>query len=393
MAAKTTQRLSVIATNVARNLMMPAVNILLSWLVIMIAGSVFWGSFVEYLIAVGLSATLLGWGNKEYLLRAFSETPAAISGMWQQSILTRSILAIGPIALFFVLYDAETALWLAIWLLGMFVWQSFDVVIVYTRRFTVSIIADVLSFCLIAGAIYLYQEQMSVTLLLAFFALATWLKSFILMIWLGGEVFKYYDPKWNGAYFGAAFFFFLIGLSGMLQSKTDLYLVNFTLSNEATGRYQVIINLFIYMQAVAGFVLMPFARNLYRSKAATTERIAMRMLGLGVLMLIVALPATFLLLHYGYHFDLSWDYFAYGALFVVPVFWYLPYIILLYKHKKERQVMLINFAGAIVNLGFTWWLVQHFDAKGALMGSAIAQWFLLGIYLVYRRGIKEELGK
>jgi hypothetical protein len=237
MGAKTTQRIGIIATNVARNLMMPAVNIVLSWLVILLAGRVFWGSFVEYIILVGLSATLLGWGNKEYLLRAFSKSPANISGMWQESMLTRSVLSIVPIALFFAFYDLGIAAWLTIWLLGMFVWQSFDVVIVYSRRFTISIIADVISFCLIAGATYFYHEELNSTLLLAFFALGAWLKSLLLIIWLGGEVFKYYQLRWNSAYFGAAFFFFLIGLSGMLQSKTDLYLVNFSLSDEATGEY------------------------------------------------------------------------------------------------------------------------------------------------------------
>jgi O-antigen/teichoic acid export membrane protein len=113
------------------------------------------------------------------------------------------------------------------------------------------------------------------------------------------------------------------------------------------------------------------------------------MLGLGMLMLIGAIPATFLLLHYGYNFNLTWDYYLYGTLFVIPIFWYLPYIILLYKHQKERQVMLINFVGAAINLAFTWYLIQHFEAKGALIGSAIAQWFLLAIYLIYKRSIKE----
>ncbi|MEZ4768402.1 MAG: hypothetical protein R2844_08245 [Caldilineales bacterium] len=41
------------------------------------------------MIYVQLAAHIVGWGNKEYLLRAFSFSPAHISREWQTSLATR----------------------------------------------------------------------------------------------------------------------------------------------------------------------------------------------------------------------------------------------------------------------------------------------------------------
>lgn len=381
MAAKPQSRLAIVAVNILRNLTLPAANILVSLLVIAFTDKAFWGGFVEYLIFVGLAAHFVNWGNKEFLLRKFSQAPSTISSSWQSSFVSRSLLAALPIALFFVIYSAGTATWLSIWLLGMIGWQSFDVVVAYSRRYWPAIIAEVLHAFFLIGAIAYFNTELSVLHIIQFFAFGALFKAVFLAIWLGNEVGKESFFKFDASYYGAAFFFFMIGMSGLLQSKTDLYVVNFMLTRTEIGEYQVIINLFIWMQALAGFVLMPFARNLYRAPDATSHKIALKLSALGLGILALGIPCVFILLSYGYNFDLTWDYYLYGALFVFPSFCYLPYILVLYKHEQESRVLLINIIGAVVNLAFTYWLLHEFKGKGALMGSAIAQWVLLGIYL------------
>jgi len=178
--------------------------------------------------------------------------------------------------------------------------------------------------------------------------------------------------------------FLLVGLSGMLQSRTDLYIVSLLRGDAETGVYQVTISCFLYAQALAGMVILPFTANLYRLKPPQVLRLAARFTAVGVLaLLVLILPSIYFLLNWAYHFNHGWTMYLWGGLYIFPIFAYALLIIVLYGKGKEKEVMWANFAGALLNLLLTPLLLEWMQLEGAVLASALAQWGLLA-YFIYR---------
>jgi O-antigen/teichoic acid export membrane protein len=167
----------------------------------------------------------------------------------------------------------------------------------------------------------------------------------------------------------------------MLQSRIDLYSVSIFLSEREVGQYQVFINLMIYLQAIANFILMPFVKSLYRLDHDTIHRVSIRLLGLGILLVPPALFSVNWLLSSVYAIELSPLSLALGGLYVLPVYFYLPTIYSLYKTDRQNTVLGINIAGSALNLLLNLFLVPRLGAIGALLATTLVQWLVLACYL------------
>jgi hypothetical protein len=117
---------------------------------------------------------VLAWGNKEYLLRAFSFDPVHVAESWQTNLLTR--LALFPAFALVVLLLAWSPIqaWLLVlWTLGLVICQSFEVLIVYRRAFLVSIGVELGSISLLLTGITALGNGLSLDALLFLFAATT----------------------------------------------------------------------------------------------------------------------------------------------------------------------------------------------------------------------------
>jgi O-antigen/teichoic acid export membrane protein len=191
------------------------------------------------------------------------------------------------------------------------------------------------------------------------------------------------------SYFGVALPFFLLGFSGMLQSRIDLYSVSLYLPAEAVGHYQLFINLMIYLQAVANFILTPFVKGLYRLDHDAIHRISLRLLAIGIVLVPVALLGVNWLLPSLYAIELTPSYLLLGGLFALPVYFYLPTIYALYKADRQQSVLWVNLSGAALNLLLNLLFIPRMGALGALLATTLVQWFMLAAYL-YLQGRRRE---
>ncbi|MEO1435896.1 MAG: hypothetical protein AAFV80_10195, partial [Bacteroidota bacterium] len=276
---------------------------------------------------------------------------------------------------------------LSLWLLAQMVYQSFQVLILYHRRFTLAGMVELIGFSVVLVSVWSVPGNLPKELLVWAFAASFIVRSMLLFATMNPG-----QPTFglDRTFLRACFPFFLIGLSGMLQSKTDLYIVNFMMEDVEVGLYQIVITIYLFYQAAAGFLLEPLARNLYRAKSTVFRKLGRSMAIFGLLLLVLTLPLQYLVFEWFYGFPLSWDYYLYGCLFAFPVFLYLPIIYRLYKVKKEGRVMMLNFMAAVVNGGYTWILLSQMGLTGALLGSALAQWFLLAVYAFWNSKLKKE---
>lgn len=381
------RRALLVVENSVRHLAAPATNLIVSYVVISATSPELWGRFVVDLIVVGLGVHFLAWGNKEYLLRAMTADDGSVASLWQSSLLSRSLgvpLVILAMAAFGI--DGEVLVWLAGWIALAFLYQSLDVVVLFGHRFRLAIGAEALGLATTVALLLARGVDLDEGAVVAAWVIGVLVKTAVLGIGLAPTLCRGRLGRLELRHIQEALPFVLLGLSGLLHSRIDLYAMALLASPDDMGRYQVAIGLYIAFQAIAAFVLMPFVRELYESSDDHSHAAAGRLAVGGIGIAVLSVPVAWLLLNRIYGFDFGWQVFAIGALMVAPVYRFAPRIYLLYKHHEERTVIAVNFAGAAVNLVLAVFLIPRWSIIGALGAAAISQWFILACYeIVVRR--------
>lgn len=368
-----------------RNLLIPILNIGISLLVINLSGEPLWGGFVNIFIWVSLALHILSWGNREYLLRKFSHNPSKINELWLENLFTRGGgLLIAAFGFLWIDFPPGTYGWILLWVVTAFIAQSWEVVVLYEKRFGVAIVAEIAGFGLIVGGLLWQRAEINLYQILFFYAISHLLKALILTLLFRKAGLNDFHFSFNRKHLYEAFPFFLVGLSGLLNTRIDLYMVNAWLSEDRVAVYQVMTNLFIYLQAFSGLITLPFVKNIYRLPSTHIARIPYKLGGLGLALLLAAMPATWWVLNVLYKFELEASFFVWGMLLAFPVYWYLPTIYLCYKHQKEGVVLGLNMLGIGINIGLNVFFIPLWGIKGALIASVIAQWVILFCCELYR---------
>lgn len=386
MKTKYIRRLLIIAQNAVYSLGVPVLNIVVSAVIVRRASIELWGAFVPLLIWVQLSAHILGWGNKEYLLRAFSLHPSHMADYWQTSLWTR--LRLAPLVIFVFVLGGFTPIQVmltAVWVLSQLLTQAHEVWVVYRRDFLFALLVEALVVACTLSGILWQGKNATPDFLLQLFTATAVLEA---LIWL----WRYQSqtsitlktlPDFQWTYFHEALPFFLLGFSGMLQSRIDLYCVSYYLPQKTVGEYQIYINLLLYLQSVSVFIVVPFVKSLYRLQSAAIWRLALRLFAVGLALSFPMLIAASLLLRWVYHYDVPLNLLLIGGFFVLPIYFYLPIIYWLYKLEKQTAVIFINLFGIVLNLLGNLLLLPRLNLVGAMLAIAIAQWGMLAAYLVY----------
>lgn len=347
-------------------------------------GAAEWGAFVGTQIVVGLMVHALSWGNKDWLLRKAAEEPASMGRQWQRALWARARFL--PVALgivFFLGHGVETTLWVVLWVLAAFLAQSCDAPILISRRFKRAIAVEVVSFSAVVWLL-LQPPVLGEAVVIRAWAVGALVRAALLLAVLVNRLGPGVEFRVEPRYLGEAAPFFLLGLSGMLQSKMDLYMANLFLGDAEIGRYQVIVNTFIMLQAGGAFLVVPFAKTLYRVGDEVAVGFARSVMVIGIGITAVGVGASWFLLNLVYFFDLGPAWFVLGALLVIPVFGFVTKVYRLYRVGRERAVAVVSFVGAAVNLVVSVVLLQRIGGIGALAGSVVSQWVTLLMILSLR---------
>lgn len=379
---KLLRRLSTVLQNSAYSLLVPILNITVSFLVIRLNSRELWGGFVEMMVILHLLTHIAGWGNKAYLLREFSRHPAQINQIWGRSLVSRLALYV-PISILLLLIPNGST-WAIAWGLGIMVSQSFEVLIVYRKDFTFAIATELMSIGVLVAGIITQESDLTILSLTTLFAAVTLVKA-TLFFWRYSEIALPLNLTIDLNYFRLAGPFFVLGFSGILASRIDLYTVSALMHEQAVAEYQVFINLMLYLQALSAYILLPFIKNLYRMPDASIVRLSYRLFGLGLLILGPAMMGTYGLLILLYDIQYSATFMLLGGLFVLPIYGYIPLIHRLYKNDATRVVLVSNLVGAGTNFVLNLLLIGVMGIAGALLASAVVQWGMMAYYHTHMR--------
>lgn len=385
------RRALTVLTNTFNSLIVPGFGVLVSLVVVRRGSTELWGAFVEIMIYVQLAAHIVGWGNKEYLLRAFSFSPAHIAQEWQTSLITRLALLVPVGAVVVALMPSPTLAGLALaWCAGLVLYQANDVLILYRKDFVYSIAVELAAIALMVGAVVWQGSNLTVSGLVFWFALTAWLKAAAFLLRYRGHVLVGWVGRFWPRYFRLALLFFLLGFTGLLQSRVDLYAVNYYLAPVRVGQYQVFINLMLYLQSISAFILMPFAKTIYRLDVTTISRMSIRLLALGIAIVIPGLFLVYAVLVYLYQYTVPPAAMLLGGLMVLPSYFYLPIIYSFFRANRQIVVLEVNLIGIAASLGLSVLLLPQIGMTGALTASAASQWLMLVIYVIWGRRLQNQ---
>lgn len=379
---KLIKRLFLIAKFALSNLLLPFFSILLSLEVINFYGKELWGEFVKLFLIVNICTSFLSWGNKDYLLRKFSERPIDISSNWKESLLTRSVLLliVIPVLLGFTI-DAGYKVLICSWVLIRFLYLSYDSIIIYKKMFFYSVLAETIGFILITIFILTHASQIELQELLFCFLVADTIKLVIIWLLLREKNLKFANWNYNSSFFKAAFPFFIISFSGLLQSRADQLCVNTLLTPPEIAEYQVLMNFLLYATAIPTYFIIPYLKNYYRLKDVYFKKLAQYFLLIGLIIIPLILVLIYFTMDILYRFKLPVNLLLYGGLFLLPIFYYSSIVYLLFKLKKQMIVVTVVGIGILLNIGLCLIFIPAYRMNGALISAAVSQWIMFFIFL------------
>ena len=185
--------------------------------------------------------------------------------------------------------------------------------------------------------------------------------------------------------FKAGLPFFILGLSGWLVSKVDIYAVDFYLEKSQLAEYQLLITAFLMLQALAAYITIPFTKHVYRVSSKVVQKIKYKLYAVSLPLTILGGFAIWFIMEYFVELGFSYEYYLIGGLIALPCYFYTLNIMELIKNHKERTIIYISFLGFFVNTCLIFFLIETYGIFGVLLSVCITQWVVLLAYKVHRR--------
>jgi hypothetical protein len=381
---KITIRLLPILINGFRSVLNPIFSISFSFIIVNYFSKNLWGNFVEYLLFFLIATVISGWGNKNYLLRVFSENPKEMTSNWQQLFLARLPICILFIIALYFLYPIHLFLYLILWLLGAFIHNSFLSIIYYNRDYIKSISIEAIGFIALITQLLILKNELDVTLLIRSYAISIGIKAMVSIMYYHTFL-KFEKISFQLHMLLLSFPFFILGISGFLQSKVDVYAYSFFYEGKPLGEYQIISGFYIFAQSLVTLLSFPFVKNFYRLKGESIKHLKTLIIKYGILINLIMIGIIYATLWYGFKIKLSVLQICIGYFISFPSYVYTTHIYNLIRNKKESIVARICVFSFIINLLLSlFFLYLEFHVTGVMLANAISQLFCMFYALKYK---------
>jgi len=376
------RKLITIGMNTLQGFANPAFNFLIVVFGVKVFGKTDWASLINVLLWVFFVTFMLGWGNRDHLLRKYSLEPGQMYHAFFSNFLSRSLLL--PFALLLLLFfPFPVSLWGIVLVVLTFCYSSLSTLVVYHQRFSAQLVAEIVAFGIIFGSIF-YVETFDLETFLKIYALAISVKLVVLSVQL-----NFWKEPFSATIslqeFKAGLPFFILGLSGWLISKVDIYVVDFYLEKSQLAEYQLLITAFLMLQALAAFITIPFTKHVYRVSYKVVRKIKNKLYAIAFPLTILGGFAIWFVMEYFVQLGFSYEYYILGGLIALPCFFYTLNIMELMKNHKERTIIYISFFGFFVNISLIFLLIETYEIFGVLISVCITQWILMLTYKVFQR--------
>lgn len=371
-----------ISVNTIRGFITPVLNFMIIILGIRQFGKEDWGTLIHLLVWTSLLAFVLNWGNKDFLIRKYSQHPSKVHYYFFSNFFNRNLLL--PLALIFLFFFSTPIALVAILLVFLtHCYTSLDSLVVYHQKFGTQLTAEIIGFGIILTGIY-SSSHFNLMEFLTFYCLSVLIKNMylfsVLRLWKLPE-----KITLSTRHFVESLPFFLLGLSGLISSKIDLYIVNAVLTHDQISDYQLITAAFLMLLSVSGLVISPVNKQFYRSQNQTIVNLKKGFKKIAVPIVIIGGIGIWLLLEKWVKLGLGLEIYGMGLLACLPSFYYIIPVYSLYKKSQEKKVLSANIIVAFANTIVTLVLLPKFGILGAMTSFCFSQWLYLGLILRYEK--------
>lgn len=343
-----------------------------------------WGQITVLQLYMYLATQFCAWGNKDFLMKRFSENPSQIPTLWMDSFSARFFLLVPAIiGTVFITQDLTSVFYLIIWLLLRFLLQSFDAPIVFNRNFVMVIISEAIAIIITATGLLIYRKYISYNDVLLILTIGYFIKTCI-QTYYYKEYFKYpfsFIP--NIKKLKILLPFMMLGFAGVMQQKSDMICVVWLCNKIEVAQYQVFSGLLIFTQMIPGLVAGPYIKNLYRISSTSYKKIQLQFSILGILISTILSILTYFVITYIYHFSLPITIYLLGFLYGLFTYFYMLQIYLLFKDQKQNQVMIISIISIVINFILCFIFIPFLGIQGAVIANVITQIVLFAAYKYY----------
>ena len=374
------KKITTIGLNTLKGFSAPVFNFTIAVLGIKFFGKDDWGIWINLMLWIAFVAFISNWGNREFVIRKYAGQPSQLYSIFYTNFFSRSLLLL-PSILFFFFFSIQIAFYAMTLVILIYLFSSLDSLVVYHQKFGAQLIAEIIGFVVIIGGLWVLKK-FDPLLVLQFFCLAYLLKNMILVFAL--NLFREkisFDFSLNEISDSVPFF--LIGFSGWLQSKADIYLVSYFLPNSQLSEYQLLITAFLMLRAIAAFMLIPFTKHIFRLQPQNIKNLK-RLLTYSALPIVAfGTFCIYIVLEKIVGLNIDWSIYILGGLSSLPYYFFAIDIMEFYKKKEEKKVMKLIFTGAFFNIFLIVLLIDKYQIHGVFMAICLTQLLMLFLYKNY----------
>ncbi len=378
-------RLKLIILGAINSTVTSLLNFALSYLVIQFKAPHFWGEIVQYLIVFNVLFNIISWGQSQYLIREFSLHSNLIDNIWKKSLVYRMFILFPFIIIIAFVYPNNLVLYLIIWVLLKFIYDSCYALIQYHRSFRFSIFVELVGMTVTILPIILMKSELEIETFFLWYCLGLFSKAMLLMVYFQKYLFKsisfheFLKLKEIVAYFKTSFPFLIIGFIGMVQSKIDLYSVAYFMNKTALAKYQVLLSLLSFSLFFASLILSPFAKNILRLNQSSLQKLQRRFMILGIPLSAVCIIFIYVTLTFVYSFHFAISIYILGGVYIWSFYINVVKIYEYSKRNLQNKTSYYSIIGVIINLIFSILLTPLYGLQGALFATVLSQLAITGL--------------
>lgn len=365
---------------------LPLFNFLILFFGIKFYGKENWGTFLSLSIWIYLFAFLAKWSGQNYLIKELTKNTSNYLSVFYSNLIERSTLLLPSLALF-AFYPITISVYSILALILIFIYNSYEILVVYKQKLELQFIAEIVGMIILfVGFYFLPHFELSMVLLL--FCLSLLIKNLIL---IGFLKLNFKSVSLNISYQNLykTLPFFLIGFSGWLASKCDIYVVNYFFSKKELSEYQILMSCFVILQTIPAYLVLPINKHLFRLSENSISKIKSKILILTLPIIVITTLSIWILLKMVLQIEFSIFIYLFAALSTIPTFLYTIDILQFYRKEKEKIIMQYSFINIVLNLILAFLLIPHFRILGVVISVCISQWLYL--LLILKENKNEKL--
>lgn len=376
---KTFDRIKLVLVNIFKQVLSQILMLMLSAVIFKLYSKELWGEFSTYFLYINIITVVISWGSKEFLIREFSKSPSKIVENFYLLFNTRFILLALAIVTTLFVFPIKWFGFFALWISSLYVSQALEVFWIYKRDYFKSILVEIVSFSMLLFG--LFFDKITSEKLIEYYSYYQLTRAILYVIIYYSDL-KMIHFNVNKKYFFTAISFFLLSLVGFLQSRVDFVIITFFESDKNIAVYQIITTFFILIHALGTFLIFPYMKNIYRLQIKSVNAFQNFLSWISPLIVCFSLSVLFLITKYLYNLDLDFHYYLLGFLITFPPYLYTVKILILYKENQQDFVLKTGIIAIAINSAVSIVLLYFgYGLKGALIGSAVAQFFTAYQYL------------